>query len=143
MVGISALWMPIVVSAVFVFIALLILHMMPGWHKGDMAAVPGEARVMETLRALNVQPGDYRFPFSNSIDEMKTSRSGPGTRSTWESTCKIGVEPRLHGQIRKASRHRGLLSGLSVTQQAIPLPRVPHRSWSTIESQILTRWSRS
>jgi len=72
MVGLSALWMPIVVSAVFVFIALSISHGMLGWHKGDMTAVPGEAKVMETLRGLNVQPGDYRFPYSNSVDEMKT-----------------------------------------------------------------------
>jgi hypothetical protein len=31
MVGLSALWMPIVVSAVFVFIALSIIHSMLGW----------------------------------------------------------------------------------------------------------------
>jgi hypothetical protein len=71
MVGLSALWMPIVVSAVFVFVALLIIHSMLGWHRGDMTAVPGEANVMQTLRGLNVQPGDYRFPYSNSTDEMK------------------------------------------------------------------------
>jgi hypothetical protein len=47
---------------VLVFIALSIIHGMLGWHKGDMTAVPGEAKVMETLRGLNVQPGDYRFP---------------------------------------------------------------------------------
>jgi hypothetical protein len=35
-----------------------------------MTAVPGEAKMMETLRGLNVQPGDYRFPFSNSTKEM-------------------------------------------------------------------------
>jgi hypothetical protein len=34
--------------------------------------VPGENKVMETLRGLNVQPGDYRFPFSNSTEEMKS-----------------------------------------------------------------------
>ena len=72
MVGLSSLWIPIVVSAVFVFIALALIHGMLGWHKGDMTAVPGEAKVMETLRDLNVQPGDYRFPFSTSVDEMKT-----------------------------------------------------------------------
>ncbi len=72
MVGLAALWMPIVVSAVFVFIALMIIHMMPGWHKGDMTAVPGEDKVMETLRGLKVQPGDYRFPFSNSVTEMES-----------------------------------------------------------------------
>src|SRR5437588_12466137 len=75
MVGLTALWMPIVVSAVFVFIALAIIYGMLGWHKGDMTAVPGEAKVMETLRGLNVQPGDYRFPYSNSTDEMKGPES--------------------------------------------------------------------
>src|SRR4051812_1263699 len=71
MIGILALWMPIVVSAVFVFIALLILHMMPGWHKSDMAAVPGEDKVMETFRALNIPPGDYRFPYGVTVAEME------------------------------------------------------------------------
>src|SRR5947207_15271994 len=71
MVGLSALWMPIVVSAVFVFIALMLLHMRPGGNKSDMKAVPGEDRVMETLRAANVQPGDYRFPYGRTVQEME------------------------------------------------------------------------
>ena len=72
MVGLSALWMPILVSAVFVFIALSVLHMLPGGHKGDMNALPGEDKVMETLRGLNVQPGDYRFPYGITVAEMTT-----------------------------------------------------------------------
>jgi hypothetical protein len=36
MVGVSDLWMPIVVSAVFVLIALLLIHGLLGWHKDDM-----------------------------------------------------------------------------------------------------------
>jgi hypothetical protein len=71
MVGLSSLWMPIVVSAVFVFIALSILHMLPGWHKDDMNAVPGEDKVMETLRAMDLQPGDYRFPYGRTVQEME------------------------------------------------------------------------
>ena len=70
MVGLSALWVPILVSAVFVLIALVLIHSLVGWHKGDMIAVPGEAKVMETMRGLNVPPGDYRFPYSNSTAEM-------------------------------------------------------------------------
>ena len=72
MVGLSALWMPIVVSAVFVLIALVIIHGMLRWHKGDMTAVPGEAKVMQTLRGLNVQPGDCRVPHACSTDKMTT-----------------------------------------------------------------------
>jgi len=48
------------------------MHMLPGWHKRDMTAVPGEDKVMETLRGLNVQPGEYRCPYSNSVAEMET-----------------------------------------------------------------------
>jgi hypothetical protein len=71
MVGLFALWIPIVVSAVFVFITLAIIHMIPGWHQRDMAAVPAEDNVMDTLRALNVHPGEYRFPYGNTTKEME------------------------------------------------------------------------
>lgn len=70
MVGLVALWKPILVSSVFVMITLVIIHMIPGWHQGDMAAVPGEAQIMQTLRQLNIQPGEYRFPYGNTTAEM-------------------------------------------------------------------------
>jgi hypothetical protein len=90
MVGLSALWIPIVVSAVFVLIALLLIHGLLGWHKDDMTAVPGEAQVMEALRGLNVQPGDYRFPYARTTAEMtapefvEKMKQGPvGIMSVW------------------------------------------------------------
>jgi hypothetical protein len=70
MVGLSALWMPIVVSAVFVLIALFIIHGLLGWHKRDMIAVPGEATFLDAVRGLNVQPGEYRFPYGTTVAEM-------------------------------------------------------------------------
>ena len=72
MVGLTALWLPIVVSSVFVFIALSIIHGFLGWHKADMTAVPGEAKFMEMVRGLSVRPGDYRFPYGNTTAEMTT-----------------------------------------------------------------------
>ena len=33
MTPLTALWLPILVSAVFVFIASSIIHMLPLWHK--------------------------------------------------------------------------------------------------------------
>ena len=77
-VGLFALWMPIVVSAVFVFIALMIIHAVLGWHKDDMSAMPGEAKVMEMLRGLNVQPGDYRFPFGRTTKTKRPRRNRRG-----------------------------------------------------------------
>jgi hypothetical protein len=92
MVGLSALWMPIVVSAVFVFVALMMIHGLLGWHKDDMVALPGEASVMEMLRGLNVQPGDYRFPFGRTTADMTTPefeakmKQGPsGVVTIWPS----------------------------------------------------------
>ncbi len=72
MVALTVLWLPIVVSVVFVFIVSTAVHMIPGWHQDDMASVPGEDQVMETLRAVNLQPGEYRFPFGRTTKEMQT-----------------------------------------------------------------------
>lgn len=35
MTGLSALWLPILPSAVFAFLASSILHMVTPWHKSD------------------------------------------------------------------------------------------------------------
>ena len=40
MTGISALWLPILVSAVLVFIASSIIHMAPLWHRSELPAPP-------------------------------------------------------------------------------------------------------
>ena len=70
MVALPALWLPIVVSAVFVFITLMIIHMIPGWHQDDMKAVPDEDRFSGMMRGLNLAPGEYRFPYGRTTAEM-------------------------------------------------------------------------
>jgi hypothetical protein len=35
MVGLSALWLPILLSPVIVFVVSSIIHMATPWHKGD------------------------------------------------------------------------------------------------------------
>ena len=72
MVGLIQLWLPILLSAVFVFIASSIIHMLSGWHKSDYAAVPNQDRVMEALRSFNIPAGDYMIPRPASMAEMKT-----------------------------------------------------------------------
>ena len=72
MVPISALWIPILVSAVVVFIASAILHMVLPWHKGDNRQLPDEARVLDVMRTAGVTPGRaYRFPYC-TMKEMKS-----------------------------------------------------------------------
>src|SRR5262245_61614535 len=57
-----ALWLPILLSAVIVFVASSIIHMAPLWHRRDYPNVPNEDRVMEALRPFSIPPGDYMLP---------------------------------------------------------------------------------
>ena len=63
MVPMSVLWLPIVLSAVIVFVASSILHMVLPFHKSDYRKLPEEDRVVDALRAAGVSPGPvYHFP---------------------------------------------------------------------------------
>jgi hypothetical protein len=72
MVTLTALWLPILLSAVLVFIASSIIHMLTPWHKNDVRAVPGEDQVRAALRPFNLPPGDYVIPKAGSMKEMGT-----------------------------------------------------------------------
>ena len=71
MVSLAALWMPIVLSAIFVFIASSIMHMFLPYHRTDYKALPEEEKTLATLRGLGLKRGMYVFPFS-SHKEMKS-----------------------------------------------------------------------
>lgn len=72
MVPITALWLPILLSAVIVFVASSILHMVIPYHKSDYRKLPEEDKVRDTLRAVNVTPGrTYHFPYTTH-KEMKS-----------------------------------------------------------------------
>jgi len=70
MLPLSALWLPILLSAVFVFIASSILHMVIPIHKSDFKKLPGEEQILEAMRNQNVQPGLYMFPRGESMKDM-------------------------------------------------------------------------
>lgn len=71
MVPIVALWVPILLSAVLVFLASSIIHTMLPFHRSDYRKLPEEDGAMEALRRFNVPPGDYLFPCPSSMKEMK------------------------------------------------------------------------
>ena len=57
-----SLWLPILLSAVFVFVLSGVLHMALPWHKNDFKKVPDEDKVRDALRPFTVPPGDYMMP---------------------------------------------------------------------------------
>jgi hypothetical protein len=70
MVAIPALWLPIVLSAVVVFIASSLIHMVLTYHRSDYKKVPNEDRALAALRAEGLTPGVYIFPHAPSAKEM-------------------------------------------------------------------------
>lgn len=71
MVPLSQLWLPIVVSAVIVFVASSILHMVLPYHRSDYKRVPEEEKVLGAMRSGNIQPGFYSFPYCPDMKQMK------------------------------------------------------------------------
>ncbi len=71
MVPITSLWLPILLSAVFVFVASSIFHMLLPFHKGDVRKTPREDDLQATLRGFSIPPGDYAIPCAGSMADMK------------------------------------------------------------------------
>ncbi len=68
MVSLTALWLPILLSAVIVFIASSIIHMVLPYHRSDYRQLPDEDKLLATLRAAGLKPGLYHFPFCTRKD---------------------------------------------------------------------------
>ena len=72
MVSILSLWLPILLSAVFVFIASSIIYMVLGYHNKDFKKVPDEDKLMDALRGFNIPPGEYALPYAGSNKELNS-----------------------------------------------------------------------
>ncbi|RPJ56525.1 MAG: hypothetical protein EHM12_10260, partial [Dehalococcoidia bacterium] len=70
MVGLSMLWLPILLSAIAAFVASCVIHMTLPWHKNDYRNVPKEDELMDALRPFAIPPGDYSVPRASSMKEM-------------------------------------------------------------------------
>ncbi len=83
MVGLTSLWLPILLSAVAVFLVSSILHMVLTYHRSDFGPMPGEDSVMAAFRKAGVSPGEYVMPHCATPSEMKAPayqeklKSGP------------------------------------------------------------------
>lgn len=72
MVSVFSLWLPILASAVAVFLASSVIHMLLNLHKNDVKAVPDERKVADALRPFAIPPGDYVMPHAEDMKEMGT-----------------------------------------------------------------------
>lgn len=88
------LWIPIVVSAVLVWVASFLCHMVLPIHKGEWKGLPEENRALDALRG--VPPGNYMIPFGTMAD-MKSAefaerqKNNPnGTIIIWPGAVNMG-----------------------------------------------------
>ncbi len=90
----AQLWLPIFVSAVLVWIASFLTHMVLPHHKSEWSGLPNEDEVVAAIKPLS--PGLYMFPFGK-MEEMKTPeyqakmKNGPnGTLVIWNGPVNMG-----------------------------------------------------
>jgi len=82
MAFLANLWLPILLSAVIVFVASSLMHMLLKYHQSDYRQLPNEENVRATLRAANLARGLYVFPYCTHKDMkspalMEKYKQGP------------------------------------------------------------------
>ncbi|HYQ95567.1 MAG TPA: hypothetical protein VER38_00990 [Candidatus Eisenbacteria bacterium] len=101
MVSIPTLWLPILVSAIAVFLASWIIHMFLPYHRSDYSKVPSEDEVQGALRKFNIAPGDYMIPHCTGPEAMKSPefkekfQKGPVLMMTVMKSGSMNMGPSL------------------------------------------------
>lgn len=72
MIALPSLWLPVLLSAVAVFVVSSVVHMATPWHKNDYRKAPDEDRLMDALRGLDLPPGDYMVPCAGSTKDLSS-----------------------------------------------------------------------
>lgn len=67
----GSLWLPVIVSAIVVFLASSILHMALKYHKSDYRPLANEEAVREAISRGNPSPGIYMTPHCGDMKQMK------------------------------------------------------------------------
>jgi len=69
---IISLWLPILLSAVAVFMVSSIIHMVLGYHSSNFSKLPDEEKFRESVGGLEIPPGEYMYPFAGSSKAMQS-----------------------------------------------------------------------
>lgn len=69
-VSLASLWLPILLSGVFVWIASAFIHMVLKYHNSDYKQLNQEHEVAKALRQSADNPGLYSTPYCSDMKEM-------------------------------------------------------------------------
>jgi hypothetical protein len=100
MVPLSLLWLPIVLSAVIVFVASSIMHMVLPYHHSDYQKLPNEDSMLSALRGAGLKRGLYIFPFGthkemNTPTMIEKYKAGPVGMMTVRPSGPVKMGPYL------------------------------------------------
>ena len=70
--SLGALWLPVVLSAVLVFVLSSVIHMVLKYHNRDYRKLPNEDAVRAALRAGSPEPRQYVIPYCAEMKEMES-----------------------------------------------------------------------
>ena len=65
-----SLWLPILLSAVVVFVISSLIHMFIKWHASDCRVFSNEDAVRDAIRAGQAGPGHYMMPYCSDMKQM-------------------------------------------------------------------------
>ena len=99
-VMLPALWLPIVLSAVIVFVGSSIVWMVLKYENADWKPIPGEDQFIEAVKKLNLPaPGQYVFPHMMASADpqaaMKKAETGPSGVLLVRKPMKWSMAPML------------------------------------------------
>jgi hypothetical protein len=72
MAFLGQLWIPILASAVLVFVASSLIHMVLKWHNKDYHGFSNEDAVRAALSAGSPAPGEYMVPYCSDMKQMSS-----------------------------------------------------------------------
>ncbi len=133
MTSLVALWLPIVLSTVFIFLASSIIHTVLPWHKSDWAGVPDEGGLRRALAPMAIAPGDYMVPHCTAMKEMGTPEfqaklnEGPVMTMTVRPNGRASMAPMFIGWTIAVLLANLLIAGVAAAALAPGVGR--HAIW--------------
>lgn len=101
MVSLTSLWVPVLLSAVVVFFASFLVHMVLPFHRSDFKKLPAQDDVMDALRKFNIPPGDYMVPKAGGPSDLRSKEfqekysRGPVFVATFMKSGPMTMGPQL------------------------------------------------
>ncbi|HEV2608552.1 MAG TPA: hypothetical protein VGT79_11290 [Xanthomonadaceae bacterium] len=167
MYDLPQLWLPILVTAVAVFIASSLIHMVFKWHNSDYRKLSNEDDVRTAIRAGSPAPGQYVLPHCADMKDMQGEamrqkfiegpiglftlrRNGPpsmgGSLIQWFMYTLLVAAIAgamalrifgMHGSAHGAGRLVGLVSFLTYTGGSVQMGIWMGKPWGAVAKDIL------